>query len=148
VVVAHGLGCQLLAEALGAPEGSAEKSAFPGAGLRCFFVAPDVKPSRFLRRVAAFPSNSGRTLYCDAHDALWWPDGDATGDDIIPRRWSDFGTFVTVEAELEDGWAPDAILRLFQIQCKSLTSASQACWNEQNSTGCCPIIVLLDHGVQ
>ena len=103
MVVAHGLGCRLLAEALGSPDSSAGGSQPSRAGLQCFFVAPDVKPSRFLRRVAAFPSGSSRTVYCNAHDTLWWPDGDAGAEDVIPRRWAEFGTFITVETELEDG---------------------------------------------
>ena len=52
LIVAHGMGCRLVAEALGAA------AAAPGKTLRCIFAAPDVAPDRFLQRLSAFPTKS------------------------------------------------------------------------------------------
>ena len=56
VVVAHGMGCRLIAEALGGAEKATD--ATPGGSLRCIFAAPDAVPDRFLQRLTAFPANS------------------------------------------------------------------------------------------
>ena len=103
LVVAHGLGCRLLAEVVGGDADSpAEGAPLQGTGLRCFFVAPDIKPNRFSRRLAAFPAGSSRTVYCSAHDSLCWPGDSTTEEGRLPCCC----TLVMVEAELEDGCAP------------------------------------------
>lgn len=44
------------------------------------------------------------TLYCSAHDKPWWvcAPADDTGD---ARAWTDAGTFVMVDSDLDDGCA-------------------------------------------
>ena len=56
MVVAHGMGCRLVAEAVGGEETTVDAAL--GRGLRCIFAAPDVTPDRFLQRLTAFPPDS------------------------------------------------------------------------------------------
>lgn len=58
LVVAHGMGCRLAAEALGGGAARGAAAAAPGTVLRCIFAAPDVVPDRFLKRLSAFPWGS------------------------------------------------------------------------------------------
>ncbi len=56
LVVAHGMGCRLVAEALGNAETGNDVP--PGSAVRCIFAAPDVVPDRFLHKLSLFPTES------------------------------------------------------------------------------------------
>ena len=58
--MAHGMGCRLVAEALGGAE--TRGSDGPAKLVRCIFAAPDVVPHRFLQRLSLFPAES-RCVY-------------------------------------------------------------------------------------